>query len=147
MMTLRKNTAGLTLIELMVTLAIIAIIAAIAFPEFQGTQRRSGRPEAIVLLTRAQGFMEKCYNRSEPRTYAGCNNAALLAAIPPVANSKYAVTVTTPTATTYILTATALLGQLNDTDCRRLTLTNTGVKGSFDTVSPPDNPTTGCWPQ
>lgn len=147
MVTLRKNTTGLTLIELMVTLAIIAIIAAIAFPEFQATQQRSARPGAIALLTRAQGFMESCYSKSEPRTYAGCNTAALLAAIPPVANSKYSVAVTTATATTYTLTATALLGQVDDANCRRLTLTNTGVKGSFDTVSPPDNPTTGCWPQ
>lgn len=138
MMTLRKKAAGLTLIELMITLAIIAIIAAIAFPTFQDTQRRSRRSTAVSFLTQAQGFMESCYSKSEPRTYANCVLPTAIAA-PVAPNNFYTITnalPAVPTATAYTLTATAIGGQLNDAGCTSITLTSAGIKAPA-----------ACWPQ
>jgi type IV pilus assembly protein PilE len=158
MMTLRKNTAGLTLIELMITLAIIAIIAGIAFPIFQQTQARSRTPTAIAFLTQAQNFMDRCYNRNTPYTFVGCVLPPAIAT-PAPPNNFYTLAVAVTPATfilavqvtpdTYILTATAVPGQPTDPNCARLTLDNTGLKGSFDAGNPPILPaaSAGCWPQ
>lgn len=55
----RKKSFGFTLVELMVVIAIAAILAAIAFPSFQGTLRRNRVATAnnavIAALSEARG--------------------------------------------------------------------------------------------
>ena len=72
---MKKTQYGFTLIELMITVAIIAILAGIAYPSYLSQVRRSNRTEARTALLQAQVAQEKFflqYNR-----YAGnsaCEN-------------------------------------------------------------------------
>jgi type IV pilus assembly protein PilE len=47
---MRCRTRGFTLIELLITVAVVGILAAIAYPSYESFMRRSARSEAAQLL-------------------------------------------------------------------------------------------------
>jgi type IV pilus assembly protein PilE len=132
---MRKNNNGFTLIELMITVAVIGILAAIAIPNYQQYILRANRADAQAILTESAQYMERYYTTNT--SYA---SATLLSAVSPKGASgtriKYNITFSvTPTATLYTLRAIPANGQANDT-CGTLTLSQTGAQ----------TPTTaGCW--
>lgn len=125
---------GFTLIELMVVVAIVAILAAIAIPSFTEQVRKSRRTEAMNGLSDLQLRQEKW--RSYKTTYG------TLADLGGASNPYYTLTVTSPTATGYVLTATPISGGPQDGDrCGNFVLTNTA--GTIQkTVS---TGLTNCW--
>ena len=64
-----KNQQGFTLMELMIVVAIIAIISAVAIPAYQDYTIRSKIPMATSILSNMQVQMEQFYQ--DNRTYAG----------------------------------------------------------------------------
>lgn len=56
---MRKEAAGFTLIELMITVAIVAILSAIAYPSYQEYVLRTRRVEAMDLLGEAAARQER----------------------------------------------------------------------------------------
>jgi type IV pilus assembly protein PilE len=151
---MRKGTQhGFTLIELMVTVAIVGILAAIAYPSYTQYIVRANR-------SAAQSFMFSVNNKQEQymldaRNYAGGTNALanLNMTVPADVTSKYGITVacTMPTAVgdctalagppSYTITATPIGVQLGDTKCATLTLSNLGVKTKSGTASSASD----CW--
>lgn len=130
-----KNSRGFTLIELMITLAIIAVLAAMAYPTYLDSIRTGRRADAMDALLTLQS-LEEAY-RANNTTYGS------IAQIGGNANSvdgHYTVAITNTGATTYTLTATAVGDQANDADCagaNNMTLTITaadprGVKAPAD---------------
>lgn len=70
---LKQHAAGFTLIELMITVAIIGILAAIAVPQYRNYVLRGNIQEATAALSDLRTRMEQQYNDS--RTYlrgGGC---------------------------------------------------------------------------
>jgi len=66
--------AGVTLIELMVSLVIIAILASIAIPQYSDYVKRSRIPQAVNNLSNLRVKMEQYYQ--DNRTYpASCDTA------------------------------------------------------------------------
>jgi prepilin-type N-terminal cleavage/methylation domain-containing protein len=52
---------GFTLIELMIAVVVIAILAAIAYPSYQDSVRKSRRADAKSALMEHAQFMERTY--------------------------------------------------------------------------------------
>ena len=93
---------GFTLIELMITVAIIGILAAVAVPGYQDYVRRGRIADAVGALSPMQARMEQYF--LDNRTYVGACVAGTLAPRPPdTANFRYACN---PQANAYTVTAT-----------------------------------------
>ncbi|ERS83480.1 type IV pilin protein [Halomonas sp. PBN3] len=69
-----RRSGGFTLIEMLITVAIIGILAAIAIPGYQRYVERSLRADAQAGLNIAAGQLERCYTRSY--SYAKCDITA-----------------------------------------------------------------------
>ena len=131
-----KMERGFTLIELMITIVILAIIVAFALPSYSAQAQKSRRSDGTAALSRATMVMESC--RSDLATYTGC--AARVAATSE--ESFYNVSVAVAVGGgAYTLTATATGVQAEDTRCTTLTLNSQGSKGYTGTA--PDAAT--CW--
>lgn len=73
MMANQRNAGGFTLIELMITVVIVGILAAIALPSYSEYVERGRRKDAIATAMEAQQFAERYF--TENRTYVGVNAA------------------------------------------------------------------------
>lgn len=129
----RPTNLGFTLIELMVVVALVAILAAIAFPSYAQFMQRSRRAEVQALL---QDIALKQQQRLlDVRAYAN-TLAALNVGIPSSVSPHYAIAIALGAggAASFTLTATPQGAQSSDT-CGTLTLAHTGVK----------TPAANCW--
>ncbi len=129
---MRGKTAGFSLIELMIVVAIAAILAVIAYPSYQNKVYQSRRADAHAMLLDA-AMREERFS-TDNNTYT--TNLTLLGytSNPAISPDRfYSVAITAAAggiATGFTLTATALAPQTGDTQCATITLTSTGVKGS-----------------
>ena len=57
----RKNTAGFTLIELMIVVAIVGVLAAIALPSYSAYVAKANRAAARGQLEQAAQYMQRFY--------------------------------------------------------------------------------------
>ena len=136
---MKKN--GFTLIELMITVAVIGILATIAYPSYQDQIRRTRRADAEASLSQLANFMERqftelnCYKSLGADNLCGTADDAapdLTGPTAQLANTTnfYTVSFSAITATSYTLQAAAIAGksQASDSSCTTLTLDNIGNK-------------------
>jgi type IV pilus assembly protein PilE len=96
----RRVSRGFTLIELMIVVAIVGILARIAYPAYTDYVRRGTLPDAFTGLSTAQVKMEQWYQ--DNRSYL--NSGGTCGFIP--SDTKYfAFTCPTKTASTYTIQA------------------------------------------
>jgi type IV pilus assembly protein PilE len=126
----KRLSAGFTLIELMITVAIIGILVSIAYPSYQDSIMKSRRVDAQGALMGFANAMERFYTVNN--TYPAAGTAGIYAATSPVSGGTayYNLSIDASTASTYILNATPIVGGPQDTDkCGTLTFNQAGVKG------------------
>lgn len=116
-----KPTQGFSLIELMISLTIVGILAAIAVPSYNSYVQKSRRSDAWTTLLRIQQLQEKY--RANNTSYG---TLAQLGASSTSTESYYAIAATNITASTYTITATTSGIQTADSTCASIVLNQDG---------------------
>ncbi|MFP7721972.1 type IV pilin protein [Lysobacter sp. A3-1-A15] len=123
----RRHVRGFTMIELMITVAIIAILAGLAVASYDASVTKSRRSAAAACLMERAQAMERYYTIN--LTYVGAPDPP--ACGPDISPDHYTVAFTAvPTATAFSLEAVPQGGQASkDGKCGTLTLDAQGTKG------------------
>lgn len=132
------GTAGFTLIEAMIAVAVVALLAAVALPSFQDAIRKSRRSDAFQALSTVQQAQER-WRGNHAAYAASLTNAVDDDDTPglglPAASPKghYLLSVGNATATGYVVTAVPAEGssQAKDGNCQRLRIRAAGGNLSY----------------
>ena len=124
----RHGTAGFTLVELMIVVAVVGILAAIGLPSYADAVRKSNRTSAEShLMDIAQ--RQQQYLLDNRGSYAS-SLSALNVTTPSDVSARYtiSITVTAGPPPTFIAKATPTGAQVKDLSGVALTISNTGSK-------------------
>jgi len=133
---MRLRARGFTLIELMIVVAIIALIATIGIPSYRDSAMKSKRAEAKSRLLQIAQLQERYFTQNNTYTTSLTTLLNLTGTIYSSdtndSNSGYQITAaagsTGSIADSFLLTATRQSTMSGDTECGDLKLANTGQK-------------------
>lgn len=129
---LAGRAAGFSLIELMIVVGVIAILAAIAYPNYREYVINSRRAAAAACLQEKAQLMERHYTTN--LTYVGANPGGC----DPEINGFYTFSVPAASPTTvrtFVLQAVPVTGRQNDPKCGTLTINHQGVRTEGGTAT------------
>jgi type IV pilus assembly protein PilE len=141
-----KKVQGFTLIELMISVAVIGILSTIAIANYSDYVVRASRADARATLVRAAQYMERIRTESGsykpggvlPTLGTGLNQS------PDQGTAKYTIGIAaTSTAQAFTVTATPQGATATVDVCGNISIDNTGLK-TFDGTS---GTTKICWDQ
>lgn len=136
-----RNTKGFTLIELMIVVAIVAILAAIAIPNYQRYILQSHRTDAINALMDLASRESRFYTRNNAYTDNMVDLGYATTPTVSIGGGRYTLSASAVPTTMFTLTAAPTTTGGQDTDtCGTYTYTDLGVKKSAGTLS-------SCWKQ
>ncbi len=128
---------GITLLELMIVVVVLAFIVTLAVPNYLEYSARAKRAEARAALLQIATNQEREYLQNNQYTTdmtrlgfadAGCNTSG---------SGAYTICVTAADANTFTATATWLLGGSEATKCNAFQIDGRGIKSS--------TPDGNCW--
>lgn len=124
-----RYSRGMTLIELMIVVAIVGILAAVAYPSYQDYVRRANRADAQADVLELAQWMERRFTTTNRYAAADGDFTATLPfnQTPRSGAARYNLTaVVGGTGQTFTLTATPAGGQVGDA-CGIMTINQLGV--------------------
>lgn len=122
---MRGATKGFTLIELMIVVAVVGILAAIAYPSYMNYVRKSHRAEVAQLLVEAAQNLERYYSRAGKYTD---DSTVLPGYVAPKSNAWYDV-VALRQDQNFTITATPANNTMMATDvCGKFIIDQTGAR-------------------
>lgn len=125
----KRSIKGFTLIEVMVVVAIVAIIAGVAWPLYTEQTIKNRRTEAVMALSRISNELQDHFSDNE--RYTGyVVRPSITASL-----SSYTIDFPELTDSTYLVTLTPTGPQVADDDCGELSMNHRGQK--FYTGSAP----------
>lgn len=136
-----RDKGGFTLSELLMVVAIVAILATIAYPSYQEQIRAARRTEGTGLLLETAQALEKCKALYGSYNSANCATVARITggnSIPSTEGFYHVNATAGPAASTFRLQA---LPQFRDPKCGILTLDQAGIRTASGTITVPEE----CW--
>lgn len=144
---LYQRSRGFTLIELMIVVAVVAVLAAVALPSYFDSVRKSRRADAIAEVSRVQQLQEQW--RANNSTYNNADVSSAATGLRLVAGTTVATNYDIPSgyynislstassATGYAVTATGKAGtsQTKDTNCQCMRVTWTGGNAVYESAN------------
>ena len=119
-----KNASGFSLVELMIAIAVVGILASIAYPSYVTQMQQTRRADCEAALMQLASVMERDFSRNNQ--YQDLIAAGGFSGQCPIdgGNASYTLGYQALTASAYTIQATPAGAQAGD-PCGNLTLTNT----------------------
>ena len=146
---MKNRATGFTLIDLLTSMVVFSVLAAVVYPSYLSQLRKSRRAEATTELVAMAQAQERFFARF--RTYTSvvtapdpcAGQACGLEKNSNLSANEYYVLTSNGDATSYTLTATANGPQFDDIDCRTFSINNVDVRSATDASS--QDSTDECW--
>lgn len=134
-----KRQFGITLIELLIVLAVIAILSGLAYPSYISYLQRSNRTDAYQALLDCAAQQERWFTAnntylSDAAAQANGRCGTVSGGTLNSMEGHYQLVITNPgcvsgaTASCFLVTATAVGSQADDTACPSLTIDENGLQ-------------------
>lgn len=128
-----SSQSGFTLIEILITIAILGILTAIVIPGHNHSTTKSRRTDAKIALMESASSLEKCFVLNNEYNHASCASyPASGGNVVYSAEGHYKIVATNLTATSFTLTASPVSDglQAGDTHCATFSITSSGIKSA-----------------
>ena len=137
---------GFTLVELMVVVAILAVLAAILYPNYQQYVYKTGRADGKAKLAEVMSAQERFYSQNQRYTTDLSTNAGLGYGADPIPSNEARYNISAAACAgaaignCVVLTATRIGAQAGDAGCGELTLDSRGTRDRTGA-----DPLQSCW--
>ncbi len=137
------RSRGFTLVELMVTVAIIGVLASIAWPSYNQSVMHSRRTDAVQSMSYYRQALERCYSQNFSYLNAAGTPCPAAPGVAVVSTDGYYNVTFAILQTSYLITAVPIGVQVNDLQCQVMTINQTGQTTAVNSVAA--NTTLTCW--